>query len=177
MALTTLLQHCAAGDADALRQLYELQAARLHGIALRITRQPAMAADVVHDAFVSVWQFASTFDPSRGSPEVWLTSIIRHRALDTVRRHRREIIRAWEVKQSRSTLIPIRLPGLQRNSEAAALYRCLEELDAEKRRLIAMAFLDGLTHNQLAHTLAIPLGTIKSSIRRGLAVLRRCLES
>ncbi len=92
MALTTLLQHCAAGDADALRQIYDLQAARLHGIALRITRQPALAADVVQDAFISVWQFASTFDPSRGSAEVWLTSIIRYRALDTVRRHRREVI-------------------------------------------------------------------------------------
>ncbi len=71
---------------------------------------------------------------------------------------------------------PDPLARLQGNSEAAALYRCLGELDAEKRRLIVMAFLDGLTHNQLAQTLATPLGTIKSSIRRGLAVLRRCLE-
>jgi RNA polymerase sigma-70 factor (ECF subfamily) len=177
MALTTLLQHCAAGDADALRQLYELQAARLHGIALRITRQPAMAADVVHDAFVSVWQFASTFDPSRGSPEAWLTSIIRHRALDTMRRYRREIVTGLGGEAEQVGTDPDPLARLQHSSEAAALHRCLQELDAERRRLIAMAFLDGLTHNQLAHTLAIPLGTIKSSIRRGLAVLRRCLES
>ncbi len=176
MALTILLEHCAAGDADALRQIYELQAARLHGVALRIVRQPALAADVVHDAFVSVWQFASTFDPERGSPEAWLTSIIRHRALDTVRRHRREVTVGFEHDAEQIDTDPDPLARLQGSSEAAALHRCLRELDTDKRRLIAMAFLDGLTHNQLARTLALPLGSVKSGIRRGLAALRRCLE-
>src|SRR3954468_1336798 len=84
--LPLLVQRCADGDAAAFRELYNLQSARLHGIALRITREPTLAADVVHDAFVSIWQFAGSFDRTRGNAEAWLTSIVRHRALDTVRR-------------------------------------------------------------------------------------------
>jgi len=175
ISLTSLLQRCAGRDATALRELYDRQAARLHGVALRITRQPAVAADVVHDAFVSVWQYASTFDPARGSAEAWLTSIIRHRALDTVRRLDREVT-GLEMPEQTDT-DPDPLARLVDSTEAAALHRCLEQLDPDKRRLVAMAFIDGLTHSELAQRLAVPLGTVKSNIRRGLATLRRCLES
>lgn len=173
--LTTLLQHCASGDAASFRRLYDLQAARLHGIALRITRQPGLAADVVHDAFVSVWQFAASFDPARGSPEAWLTSIVRHRALNSVRRRGREITGIDLPEQADEDPDPLaRLVG---STEGEALHRCLDELDEEKRHLISMAFINGLTHSELAQRLAMPLGTVKSSIRRGLASLRRCLEA
>jgi RNA polymerase sigma-70 factor (ECF subfamily) len=172
--LTLLLERCASGDAGSLRELYDEQAARLYGIALRIVRQPALAADVVHDSFVSIWQFAGSFDPGRGSPEAWLTSIVRHRALDLVRRRGREISGGAVPEQGVEDPDPLaRLVG---TAEGAALYRCLDELDEDKRSLIGMAFIHGCSHTELAERLGIPLGTVQSSIYRGLASLRRCLE-
>jgi RNA polymerase sigma-70 factor (ECF subfamily) len=169
-----LLARCAARDAAALRDLYQQQSARLHGVALRITRQPALAADALQDAFVNVWQNAARFDPNRGSAEGWLTGIVRFRALDIIRRGAREVtgVELPEIADDE----PSALARLVGSAEAQALRLCLESLDAEKRRLVMLAFIDGLTHQELALKLAIPLGTVKSSIRRGLAGLRGCLE-
>src|ERR1700689_3505029 len=86
-----LLLRCAEGDRAAFRALYEMWGGRLHGIALRITRQASLAADATHDAFVQVWQQAHRFDPARGSAEAFLISLVRYRALDIVRRHAREV--------------------------------------------------------------------------------------
>ena len=172
--LTQLLERCAAGDAKSFRHLYDLQAARLYGIALRIVRQPAPAADVLYDSFVSAWQFAGSFDPGRGSPEAWLTSIVRHRALDLVRRRGREIADAEIPEQGDEDPDPLaRLAG---RPEGAALHRCLGELDENQRSLIGLAFIDGYSHAALAQRLGVPRETVKSSVLRGLARLRRCLE-
>jgi len=86
-----LLRRWAAGDRRAFRTVYERWGPRLHGIALRITGQPSLAADATHDAFVQVWQQAGRFDPARGSAEAFLVSLLRYRALDIVRRHGREV--------------------------------------------------------------------------------------
>ncbi len=168
------MQRCGTGDRAAFRRIYELQAARLHGIALRITRRAAPAADAVHDTFVSVWQYADRFDPARGSAEAWLTSIVRYRALDLARRGAREITGLEMPEQSDGDPDP--LARLMESAEGAALHRCLEDLDPERRTLITHAFMDGLTHSDLAGRFAMPLGTVKSLIRRGLAALRKCLE-
>ena len=170
----SLLAGCATRDPAALRELYEQQSARLYGVALRITRRPALAADALQDAFINIWQNAASFDPARGGAEGWLTGIVRFRALDGVRRGSREVtgIEMPEVADDE----PSALSRLVGSAEATALRGCLEALDVEKRRLVMLAFLDGLTHQELAAKLAIPLGTVKSSIRRGLAGLRACLE-
>ncbi len=172
--MAELLQRSAAGDRAAFRRVYDLQSSRLYGIALRITRHGASAADAVHDAFVSVWQYADRFDPARGNAEAWLTSIVRYRALDLVRHNVREVT-GVEMPEPEDDE-PDPLARLMENAEGAALRRCLDELDSDKRLLIVQAFIDGLSHSELASRLATPLGTVKSSIRRGLAALRRCLE-
>ena len=169
-----LLALCAEGDRQAFRRLYDLQAARLHGLALRICRQPSLAADAVHDAFLNVWQNAHRFDPDRGNPEAWLTGIVRFRALDLMRRGTREIT-GVDVPE-RADEEPDALANLVGSSETLALRGCLEQLEEDKRRLVMLAFLNGLSHSELAAKLAVPLGTIKSSIRRGLTALRKCLE-
>ena len=87
----TLLLRCGNGDRAAFRTLYDRWSGRLHGIALRITRQAPLAADATHDAFVQVWQQAHRFDPARGNAEAFLVSLVRYRALDIVRRRGREI--------------------------------------------------------------------------------------
>jgi RNA polymerase sigma-70 factor (ECF subfamily) len=172
--LGALIQRCASQDAAALRLLYDRQAARLYGVALRLTRQSALAADVVHDAFIAVWQRAGSFDPDRGSASSWLVSIVRHRAIDIIRRREREV--SDDALPESVDSDPDPLARLVASDDAAGLHRCLETLEDDKRRMILLAFVDGLSHSELASRLAIPLGTVKSSIRRALAALKRCLE-
>ncbi len=171
--LAVLVQLCAEGDRQAFRRLYDLQAARLHGIALRITRQRSLAADAVHDAFLQVWQQAGRFDPQRGSAEAWLISLVRYRALDIMRRHGREAPGAEPPEQADDAPDP--LAQLTASADGAALRACLERLDGVRRRIVMLAFVDGLSHSDLATRLELPLGTVKSWIRRSLLSLKRCL--
>jgi RNA polymerase sigma-70 factor (ECF subfamily) len=170
-----LLQRCAGGDHAAFRLLYDRWGSRLHGIALRITRQSSLAADATHDAFVQIWQQAGRFDPDRGSPEAWMIGLVRYRALDIIRRQTREVP-GYEPEE-RQDETPDALARLVSTTEGAALHRCLDELEADRRRLVVMAFVDGLSHSELATRLGMPLGTIKSTIRRSLVALRGCLAS
>lgn len=170
----TLLQGCAAGDRRAFRQLYDAWSPRLHGIALHITRQPSLAADATHDAFVQVWQRAGRFDPARGNAEAWLVSLVRYRALDIQRRRGREIP-GYEPPEEPDDS-PDALSRMVETAEGAALRHCLDALDPDRRRIILLAYVEGLSHSVLAERLRLPLGTVKSWIRRGLTSLRGCLE-
>jgi len=172
--LATLIQRCANQDRAALQALYDRQSARLYGIALRLTRQSALAADVVHDAFIAIWQRAASFDPDRGNATSWLVSIVRHRAIDIIRRREREVLTDAVPEEIDSD--PDALARLVTSDDAVSLHRCLGTLEADKRQMVLLAFVDGLSHSELAGRLAIPLGTVKSSIRRALALLKRCLE-
>ncbi len=172
--LAALIRRCAEQDRVAFRRLYDRQAARLHAICMRITRQPALAADAVHDTFMALWQHAGTFDPSRGSAEAWLTTIARYRALDIARRRVREVT-GLELPEEADPE-PDALAKLAGTAEAIALRRCLEALEPDRRGLVIAAFVNGLSHTELAQQRALPLGTVKSTIRRALAALKRCLE-
>jgi RNA polymerase sigma-70 factor (ECF subfamily) len=174
-ATAALLHRCAGGDRTAFSRLYEAWSARLHGVALRITRDRSLAADATHDAFVQVWQRAGRFDAERGSPEAWLVSLVRYRALDLVRRRGREAP-GYEPSE-REDDSPSALARLISSTEGAALHHCLEQIAADRRQLVTLAFVDGLSHSDLAERLGVPLGTVKSWIRRSLLSLRECLAS
>jgi RNA polymerase sigma-70 factor (ECF subfamily) len=141
---------------------------------MRITRQPGLAADAVHDAFLQVWQNAGRYDMARGQVEAWLLSLVRYRALDIIRRRSREEPGA-DVPEQEDT-DPDPLARLVSSTEASALHRCLRTLEADRQKLLALAFVEGLSHSELADKLNLPLGTIKSWIRRALAALKACLE-
>lgn len=172
----TLLQRCASGDKAAFRVLYDRWASRLHGLALRITRQSSLAADATHDAFVQIWQQAGRFDPTRGSAEAFLVTIVRYRALDIVRRGAREVV-GYEPALEQADETPDALAQLTATSDGAALHRCLQELPEDRRKLVIMAFVEGLSHSELATRTGAPLGTLKSWIRRSLLSLRECLAT
>lgn len=169
-----LLARCAVSDGTAFRRLYELHSARLYGIALRITRQPALASDAVHDAFLQVWRNAARFDPERGNAEGWLISLVRYRALDIARRQMREQPGHDIPEQADSD--PDALSQLVAGSNGQALKTCLEQIDGSRRSLVVLSFIEGLTQSQVAERLGQPLGTVKSTIRRALLSLRSCLE-
>ncbi len=172
--IESLLARCGGGDRTAFRTLYDLQAPRLYGQALRLTRQPQLAADAVHDTLLQVWQRSSRFDGRRGSAEVWLSSLLRYRAIDILRKRGREIYGLQPSEEPDAGPDP--LGQLLANAEADALHRCLEQLEEAQRRVVLLAFIDGLSHSELAVRLQAPLGTVKSWVRRALLSLRRCLE-
>lgn len=172
--LSGLIWRVAAGDRPAFRQLYDSQSPRLFGVAIRITRQSALASDAVHDAFLQVWRNAARFDVTRGDPEAWLLSLVRYRALDIARRRGREV--PDDDMPEQVDLDPNPLERLEAGRDAAALRTCLDKLEPDRRRIIVRAFVDGLSHSEVADAERIPLGTVKSWIRRGLQSLRICLE-
>ena len=172
--LAALIGRAAEGDRVAFRRIYETRANRLYAVALRITRQSALAADAVQEAFLQLWRNAGQFDAARGHAEAWLLSLVRYRALDLIRRHGRETLGATIPEAEDDAPDP--LAALLASSEGKALQLCLETLEADRRRLILRAFVEGLSHQELAAATKQPLGTIKSWIRRALQALKKCLE-
>lgn len=173
--LAPLLRRCAQGDESALRLVYDHQAPRLKGLALRITASHAMAEDVLHDVFLHVWQQASRFDPARGTARAWLTTLVRYRALEMLRRAARE--RPTPVLPDLEDDQPDSYARLLASAEGRALHACLTALEPARRHAITLAFVEGRTHVEVAAALDMPLGTVKSMIRRSLATLKRCLDS
>ncbi len=167
-----LLQRCAQGDRAAFRALYDRHSPLLYAVALRITRHGNLAADAVQEAFIQIWQNARQFDSSRGNPEAWMTGLTRYRALDLVRRAGPALLPLGDEPETASY---DQLEKLENNADGRALRQCLERLEPNRRRLVVMAFVEGFSHGELAAQFVIPLGTIKSTIRRALASLKECL--
>jgi RNA polymerase sigma-70 factor (ECF subfamily) len=161
--------------------LYEQEAPRLKGLALAICRAAPAAEDVLHDVFLRVWHQAERFDEERGSARAWLTMLVRYRAMEIMRRASREITTTGHNEAPIEPLMaadswPDPLSELMRNAEGQALHACLSRLGPERAELIQRAFLLGRTHAALAAETGLPLGTVKSMIRRSLALLKKCLE-
>jgi RNA polymerase sigma-70 factor (ECF subfamily) len=170
-----LLEAVARGSERAFKRLYVLESPRLYAIALRIVRRPEVAAEVLQDAFVQIWQNAKGFAPEKGAAAAWLTGIVRFRALDAVRRHGREML-SGDPTLGDAMVQPEVLAKLDADADARALRQCLEALDVNQRRSVLLAFVDGLSHAEIAGRLATPLGTVKSWVRRGLIALKGCLS-
>ncbi|MBU0723835.1 MAG: sigma-70 family RNA polymerase sigma factor [Alphaproteobacteria bacterium] len=171
------LAACARGDAAALRALYDAESGNMLGLALRLVRRRDVAQDVVQDAFVMIWRNANRFDPARGQARAWMFAILRYRALNALRKSSREVELDEGAAEALPDDAPDALEAVGRMQESAALRRCLEGLDEPRRKPVMLAFLDGLTHGEIAERLKSPLGTIKSRIRLALRDLQECLQS
>lgn len=175
LSIDEALARAAGGDRAALRALYDSEAPRMLGVALRILRRRALAEEAVQDAFVQVWRGAGGFDPRRGSGRAFLYTILRHRALNILRGEART-----DLTDAVDQDVPSEEEGpeavVARLSEAGALKRCLDGLDPRRRSAIVLAYAHGLSHGELAGRLGLPLGTVKSWLRRSLLALRACLS-
>jgi len=161
-------------DEDALSQLYEQTIGRVFGLARAITGNPEDAEEVACDVFAIAWDRAEQFDSTRGGAIAWLLVMCRSRALDLLRRRskRREVLA--EVGDAPSgPIAPDLLAVLEENSRVRGALGALPE---QQRQLIALAFLRDMSHAEIASMLDLPLGTVKSHIRRGLAAMRQTLE-
>jgi RNA polymerase sigma-70 factor (ECF subfamily) len=176
-----LLLEVARGDRDALARLYDRFSRPLHAVAFRILRDATEAEDVVHDIFISVWQKASTFEPSRCSALGWAVALTRNRAIDRLRTRRRrsELLDASEPSDLGYDETPSETKTssgeLWLKEKATAVRRAVTELSTEQRQALELAFFSGLTQQEIAARLKEPLGTVKARIRRGLLKLRDLL--
>ena len=177
LRLRALIARVAGHDEAALGELYDLTHGRVHGIALRITRRREVAEEVTEDAYWQVWRQALRFDPARGNAMAWLLTIARSRALDTLRRADPAEAHPEPETLADADFAPSGDPQdlLAATQRDRALHAALATLDALPRQLLALAFFRGLTHEEIATQTALPLGTVKSHIRRALAVLKGAL--
>jgi RNA polymerase sigma-70 factor (ECF subfamily) len=146
--LEDLLARSAQGDRAAFQRLYQASAAKLHGVALRILRRADWAEEVLQECYISIWARAGDYRAGLAAPMTWMTSIVRNRCLDWLRRPAPEI--ADELLEEVHSDSPGPLAELERAKDAQAIARCLGGLDARQRQAIALAFYDGLSHAELA---------------------------
>lgn len=175
--LAEMLSALARGDRDAFAKLYRATSARLFGICLRMLRERRDAEDVLQEIYTTLWRRAGSFDASRASAMAWLVALARNKCIDRLRQHR-EPLPAEPIDLDR---VPDALAGpaagAEQEQEYRRLQKCLETLEPRQQSSLREAFFSGATYNELATRCSVPLGTMKSWIRRGLLQLRTCLES
>lgn len=164
-------------DERALAALYDATFAHVFGLVRRIVRDTAIAEDVVEDTYFQVWRQAVRFDPARGKPLTWLLAMARSRAIDALRREARfqhDALDDEATHEIASEAPPVdELLDLARHR--SDLHQALMLLGTQPRQLVSMAFLRGLSHEEIAAQTQLPLGTVKSQIRRALLSLRQIL--
>lgn len=178
-SLNELLIRSGQGEAAAFRQLYDATSPRLFAVCKRLLRDDALAEDVLQEGFVKVWHHAAQFSVSKASAMTWMTTIVRNQALDKLRQTKARPETLGDVEYETLEFASLE-PGpdalQQMGEDAHRLMHCLDQLKPEQRECILQAFFHGQTHEELAHTLAKPLGTVKAWIRRGLEQLKGCLQ-
>lgn len=179
--LRTLLSKVASKDAHAFRELYEETARNLFGVALRIVQRSELAEDVLQESFLSVWNSAGDYRGDLSAPTTWMTTIVRNKAFDVVRESNLSINRNSD---DSDTLIldalidPCASPleALEASRQTVVIAIHMAQLNSRQRQVISMAFVHDLSHTEISSDLSLPLGTVKTWIRRGLEQLRTGLK-
>ena len=163
-------------DREAFQSVYRLTSAKLFGICLRICGDRQSAEDVLHEVYITIWKRAGAYEPGRASPISWLATIARNRAIDWRRaRGSRPVVELSEAGQPADTA-PLAVDALLADEATARMHQCLDALEDRQRNAIRSAFFGGFTYAELAEQQSVPLGTMKSWVRRGLLNLRGCLD-
>nr|WP_308807658.1 sigma-70 family RNA polymerase sigma factor [Pseudoduganella dura] len=167
-------------DAQAFRTLYDATSPKLFGFALRILHKRELAEEALQDGYVAIWHAAGTYQAALAAPMTWMTTIVRNKALDIRRRLDQPVeIDADGFDSEVIAALAAAGPGpaetLQRSTEAQALAHCMATLERRHQQAIGLAFFHDLTHGEVAQQLSLPLGTVKTWIRRGLEKLKNCL--
>ena len=179
--LIALIDRVALADESALKELYEMTSSKLYGVAVRVVSNKSWAEDVLQEAFINIWRIAGDYKASLSPPMAWMCLIVRSRGLDFLRRRTSD--RADAVQELDDVLSDT-LEGDSANpmdtalagEQAWALHQCLSQLDNKQREVVSLAYLRDLSHGELAEQLKLPLGTVKTWIRRGLEQLRGCMS-
>ncbi len=164
-------------DERALTALYDATLSRVYGFVLRVVQRPALAEEVVEETYFQVWRQAVRFDPARGRALTWLLGMARCRAIDAIRHEARFKYESLDVDEAREVAQIGSAPDdlLEVARSHADLHRALMLLNAQPRQLVALAFFKGLSHEEIASQTSLPLGTVKSQIRRAMLTLRQAI--
>jgi RNA polymerase sigma-70 factor (ECF subfamily) len=176
--LVALVDRMAGGDERALAQFYDRTVGKAYGLALRIVSSKPLAEEIVADSFYQAWKQAGAYDSSRANPMTWLLVICRSRALDALRARDpaslhespEELVREEDTPRDRDSFDL--LAALETRH---AIHAAVATLSPSQRQMIGLAFFRGLTHQEIAQSVGLPLGTVKSQIRRALEALKRKL--
>lgn len=190
--LAALIARVAREDPAAMRALYELTAAKLFGVALRILVRREWAEEALQESYVNIWRHAGDYREGLAAPLTWMSAIVRNRSLDCLRRQHfgrtdagsgsagsagfagfAEWSDALDESLAGDTRDPLDAALLSQSARRLAY--CMRRLDASQRQAVALAYLRDASHSEIAETLAVPLGTVKSWVRRGLEKLRTCM--
>lgn len=173
--LCDLLERIVDQDQLAFAALYEVMLARVYSVAFRITRCVQTAEEVVEDTFWQVWRQAPRFDPTRGNAIAWILTIARSRALDALRQQNSPVTDTEDRLELAAPETSNPLVLLAAVQEGSSLYAALATLEPIAQQVITLAFFRGLTHDEIAQHSGLPLGTVKSLIRRALLHLKQVL--
>lgn len=174
--LAVLLTQAATGDEGAFAEIYDLTAARVHGMVLRVLRDPAQSEEVTQEVFLEIWRSASRFSRERGTALSWIITIAHRRAVDRVRSSQAASDRDHHYRAASHTPAhDTTAETVGARLEAARVHRALEGLTEVQRQAVTLAYLGGYTHTEVASLLDLPLGTAKTRIRDGLIRLRDTL--
>lgn len=181
--LIQLIERVALGDEQAFEELYLACSANLYGVLLRILRRPEWAQEALQDCFLKVWQRSETYLPERGPALTWLMTLARYRALDLLRERQSDPQVQIELSKAEQDAPlhfvspePAGAAWVPDSEESNRLSDCMEQLRPEEKQALLLVYYEGYTHLELAQLLDVPLGTVKSRVRRGLARLRECLR-
>ena len=174
--LNQLLQQTGRNDQKAFAELYRRTSSKLFGVCLRMLRDRGEAEEVLQETYTTVWRRAGSFDASRASAITWLVTLSRNKAIDRLRQHREELLDDPSRLEENVDEQPTPAADAETSQEYRRLERCLDELEPQQRSSVREAFFTGATYNELATRCKVPLGTMKSWIRRSLMQLRTCLD-
>jgi len=173
-----VVQRLAAGDRDAVAELYDRHAARIMGLAIRIVRNSSDAEDVVQEVFSQAWRTAPNYQPARGPVAGWLLMMARTRAIDRLRSRqaRRDAADGADLDGLPADVAPVS-EQLIASQQAARVREAMMTLPVEQRAALELAYFEGLTQTEIAERTQTPLGTVKTRIRTALTSLRRSVRS
>ena len=178
--LIALIDRIALADEKALRELYELTSSKLYGVAVRVVTNREWAEDVLQEAFINIWRIAGDYKATLSPPMAWMALVVRSRGLDFLRRRASDRAdRMQELDDVISDTVagdsPNPMDTAQASEQAMALHNCLSRLENKQREVVSLAYMRDMSHGELAEQLKLPLGTVKTWIRRGLEQLRGCM--
>jgi len=176
-ALVSMLDRIGAGDRDALKMLYEATSAKLFGVILRIVIERGEAEDVLQEVYITVWRKAAEFDATRASPITWMVTIARNRAIDRLRARGSRPTTTLDLAADVVETSPAADALLDSAADASRVAAALATLDPRHAAIIRNAYFEGMTYEAMSDREGVPVGTLKSWVRRGLIRMRGVLAT
>lgn len=179
--LIALIERVAQQDTAAMRALYDATSSKLYAVAMRVVSNTTHAEDVLQDAYLNIWRIAGDYKVSLSPPMAWMGVVVRSRALDFLRKRTSEKsltgadIDDDTISDTLQGDSPDPMDASDASEQAWALHECLRKIEAQPRQVLTLAYFKDLSHGELAKQLKLPLGTVKTWIRRSLEQLRNCM--